>query len=166
MKRLLILPAIWLLVHGFQACKKNEVEPEPTPPITDSKLWGHWQVDSAIAIQGGRVRSHMMDTLHGLPTNTTARIIVQLTEDFKAVADAGYHYAIDGSYKLTGKTTIDIQVEEIEDRANRPKSDWQPMVVSALNDADTYRVEGDGSRGSQLLLYYAHGGAILRCTKL
>jgi hypothetical protein len=107
-----------------------------------------------------------MDTLFGLKPNSSLHIVMQIGEDGMVSAPAAYHYAIEGDYKLQSSTLINFQIIEIKDLANRPKSDWQPMVVSAFNSAETYRIEGNGYAGSQLLLYYAQGKAIIHCTKL
>ena len=156
MKKILFF---YFLICTLTGCKKEANTQNAVP-----NLYGYWQVDSITNIYGGNVRTSQMDTLYGSKINPESQIIMFLSEEGRATS-SGYHYGIEGEWSTQRTMGIHFDLKEMVDFAGRHKSEWQPLVVGAFNDTETYRVEGSGMKNSQLLLYFAEGKAIVFCTK-
>ena len=158
MKRL-IIP--FLLIYAFTGCKK---ETNSSSENADPNLYGYWQVDSITNIEGGNTRTASMDAIYGQKVNPETQIVMFIAEG-GAATSTGYHYTIEGNWKMDYQTNLTFTLKEAVDYAGRLNTDWQPLVIKAFNDTKTYKIEGSGARNSQLFLYYANSSQVVRCTK-
>ncbi|MEO6833558.1 MAG: hypothetical protein ABI378_13245 [Chitinophagaceae bacterium] len=150
----------FLFVLTDACCKKGGT----VSPLMDSKLLGTWRVDSLASIHGGDEKTALMDTVYN-PGYKNMHIAILFKEDF-TIYCSNYSYDIRGTFSLKNNTMLQINVAEQLDFVLRPNSDFQPLFVKSVNDADSYRIEGSGGLGSKLLIYYSNTQSIIYLTKI
>jgi hypothetical protein len=139
------------------SCTKGSSSSSPT-------VIGSWRVDSLTNLTGGDTKTALMDTPYSAGYKTL-HIVIAFKDDSTASA-TNYSHEIAGVFSVASSSKIHFVLKEMPDKLLLPPSDFQPLFIKSMNDASSYKIDGDGSLGTKLSIFYASEQSVIHLSKL
>jgi hypothetical protein len=143
-------------------CKKK---PVPLPiNYYDARINGIWKCEGLYLINNpDSTHTSNLDTVYSKIYKN--KFLEMRIESDSIVTIDNYHWSITGLLKLSSVSSCSYNLVQKVDFLNRPKSDYQPLVLDGLNQGKKYWLEGDGSKNTRLNIYFKNEKWVARFIK-